>query len=197
MNLLTRLKQAIEYLEQNQIEYALAGGLVASLYRKQPRATSDIDLAILTADVKKVEELLAALNLDVHPLRKANLEGGPAFAIKRQTTPVYMLCGRSKDEMVGVDFILSNMPWVVQALDRARANQIDFGFGPIFCITVEDLILSKLYSVKNQSTRFMDLDDIRSIFEATDDLDWLYLNHQIKQLHLSIPDVLKPFARGV
>jgi hypothetical protein len=85
------------------------------------------------------------------------------------------------------------MPWVEIALERSQANRIDFGFGPVTCITVEDLVLSKLYSVKNQSTRFMDLDDLKSIFEVNQKLDWVYLRHQMKQLNLTVPESLKPF----
>jgi len=183
-------------LEKDQIPFALAGGLVASLYRKEPRATADIDFAILTEDAKKAEACLRALGLKVQFLRKANLEGGPAFAIKRQNTPIFILCGRSSNEEIGVDLILSNMPWVEGALERSHANPIDFGFGAIPCITIEDLVLAKLYSVRNQSTRFMDLDDLKSIFESKNDLDWSYLNYQIKILNLSIPDLIKPFVKS-
>ena len=50
MSLLRRLQEAVRQLEKDQIPFALAGGLVASLYRKEPRATADIDFAILTVD---------------------------------------------------------------------------------------------------------------------------------------------------
>jgi hypothetical protein len=191
------VKQAIEELERNHISYALAGGLVASLYRKDPRATADIDFAILSVDVKKAEATLKALSLNVHFLRKANLEGGPAFAIKRQNTPVFILCGRSEIEEIGVDLILANMPWVNEALERAQSNLINFGKISVPCITVEDLIISKLYSVNNQATRFMDLDDLKSIFESKSELDWGYLNHQIKKFNLVVPEVLKSFIKRI
>ncbi len=136
-------------------------------------------------------EILKSLGLETHLVRKAQLEGGPAFAIKRENIPVYMLCGRSLGVEIGVDLILLSVPWVNSALDRAQANAVDFGFGGVPCLTVEDLVLSKLYAVKNQPTRFMDLDDIRSILEAQSELDWIYLRDQVKHLELLIPDAIK------
>lgn len=194
MTLVEKLKLTIEQLKKHEITFALAGGLVASLYRAEARATGDIDFAILTSDEKIVEAILKNLNLNSSVLRKAHLEGGPMFAIKKQNTPVYILCGRGKTpEDVGVDFILSTVPWVERALQRAQANQIDFGFGQVPCLTLEDLIISKCYSVKNQPTRFMDLDDLRSIFESKNNIDWVYVEDRMKYLNLKIPDALKAF----
>lgn len=138
-------------------------------------------------------EILKSLGLETHLVRKAQLEGGPAFAIKRENIPVYMLCGRSLGVEIGVDLILLSVPWVNSALDRAQANAVDFGFGGVPCITAEDLVLSELYALNNQPTRFMDLDDIRSILEAQSEPDWIYLRDQLKHLGLSIPDAIKPW----
>jgi hypothetical protein len=191
MNLLFRMQQSVELFQNKQIRFALAGGMVASLYRNQPRATADIDFAVWLHDDATAKDILNALGLEAHRLRKAQLEGGPAFAIKRENTPVYMLCGRSPGAEIGVDLILLSVPWVNSALDRAQANAVDFGFGGVPCITAEDLVLSKLYALNNQPTRFMDLDDIRSILEAQSELDWIYLRDQAKHLGLSIPDAIK------
>lgn len=196
MKLAERLEQSVREIERNGLKYALAGGLVASLYRKEPRATADIDLVILTGDVDQARAILKALGLKPHPLRQAELEGGPMFSIKKKNTPVFLLCGRSPDraDAIGVDLILSGMPWTQAALERAQANRVDFGFGGIPCLTLEDFVLSKLYSVRNQSTRFMDLDDLRSIFESTDEIDWVYVVDGMRRWELPIPDALKIFV---
>lgn len=186
-------------LEREQLKYALAGGLVASLYRQQPRATADIDLVVFTDVEARAAHLLVSIGLETVSLRQAHLEGGPMFAIKRKSTPVFMICGRggNKKDVVGVDLILSNVPWAHSALDRAQVNRVNFGFGGIPCLTCEDLILSKLYSVSNQSSRFMDLDDLRSILENADlaaKMEWSYVRDQVETLGLSIPEALRPFA---
>lgn len=196
MKLVERLQQATKKLTELGIEHALAGGLVASLYRRQPRATADIDIVVLTEEETRATQVLQALGLRPFPLRKADLEGGPAFAIKRKSTPVFLVCGRGRDQSdpIGVDLILANMPWAKSALERAQSNRIDFGLGQTPCITAEDLILAKIYSVGNQATRFMDLDDLRSILESGRELDWTYINDQIKTLGLRFPKALIPFA---
>ncbi len=199
MEIVNRLRQVVHELEQERLEYALAGGLVASLYRKHPRATADIDLVIFTDVEAQATRLLTSLGLKASPIRQASLEGGPMFAIKRKSTPVFLVCGRAeaKPNDVGVDLILSNVPWAKSALERAQANRVDFGFGDIPCITREDLVLAKLYSIGNQSTRFMDLDDLRSIFEQAESkpgIDLCYVRDQMKRLGLSIPDALLPFV---
>lgn len=195
MNLHSKMQQAVELFQNRQIRFALAGGLVASLYRNQPRATADIDFAVWLHDDAIAVGILEVLGLEVHRLRKAQLEGGPAFAIKRENTPVYMLCGRSPGAEIGVDLILLSVPWVISALDRAQVNSVDFGFGGVPCLTVEDLLLSKLYAVNNQPTRFMDLDDIRSILESEVNVDWVYLRDQVKHLALTIPEAVGPWFK--
>ena len=195
MNLLFRMQQTVELFQSKQIRFALAGGLVASLYRNQPRATADIDFAVWLHDDAIAKDILNTLGLLAHRLRKAQLEGGPAFAIKRENTPVYMLCGRASGAEIGVDLILLSVPWVNSALDRAQANRVDFGFGGVPCLTVEDLLLSKLYAVNNQPTRFMDLDDIRSILESEVSVDWVYLRDQVRHLALTIPEAVRPWFK--
>lgn len=196
MELVQRLKQVVVEIERLKLPFSLAGGLVASLYRQAPRATADIDIVILTDDADSAKAILRALDLTPHALRQADLEGGPMLAIKRKNTPVFLLSGRAPKQphSISVDLILSSMPWVLNAIERASPNRVDFGFDAIPCLTLEDLILSKLYSFGNQPTRFMDLDDLRSIFESKNEIDWTYLLDQINRLKLLVPPELFPFV---
>lgn len=191
MNLINFFEHVVRILEKHHVQFALAGGFVASLYRDHPRATQDLDFLIFTKDSseKKAKEIFKELGLESHEVRKAQLEGGPMFAIKNKSTPVCIMVGRKENSM-GVDFLLPPMPWFLEALDRAQHNQIDFGFGEIPCITPEDFILSKLYSYENQKTRFMDLDDLQSVFKKNTDLDLLYLKTRMMNLGFKIPQLL-------
>ena len=195
MNLLARMTDAIGLLKQEGIQFALAGGLIASLYRKVPRATADIDFAVMLEDESRATKILEAMGLEVHAFRKANLEGGPAFAIKRGNSPVYMLCGRPPQPGFGVDLILSRVPWVGRALERAQSNLVDFGAGKVPCLTVEDLLISKFYSASNQPSRFMDLDDLKSILESQEDLDWFYLRDQMSVIGIAVPESIRPWFK--
>lgn len=181
----------IVLLEKKKVQFALAGGFVASIYRDQPRATQDLDFLLLSGEnsEKKAQEILSELNLESLTLRKAQLEGGPMFAIKNKSSPVCIVAGR-KQNSIGVDFLLPTIPWVSEALERAQHNGVDFGFGKVPCITPEDFILSKLYSYENQKTRFMDLDDLQSVFQKKHSIDFVYLKTRMSKLNLKIPAIL-------
>lgn len=92
------------------------------------------------------------------------------------------------------DFVLPEMPWFTSALSRAEQNNINFGFGLVTCLTVEDVILSKLFSFKNDQSRFNDLDDLKSIFLAKRPLDLAYLSGQMQRLNLVIPKPIRGMA---
>jgi hypothetical protein len=133
MNLIEFFNAVVQELKKKELRFAIAGGVIASVYRNTPRATRDLDVVIMSQGdfQKEAESLVSQFGLEPHLLRKADLEGGPMFAIKNQSTPALIVSGvpKEKDRQIGLDFILQSMPWVSQAIDRAQVNMIDFGFG--------------------------------------------------------------------
>lgn len=199
MTLAKFFTDVVKTLRKENLLFAVAGGLVASVYRESERLTKDIDFLICaTSDTqKKAEKIIKAFDLTPTVIRKADLEGGPMFAIKRQSSLPMMVCGRSKTNptKIGLDFILPEMPWFKNALERAQHNKIDFGIGAeVPALTVEDVIIAKLYALKNKPQRFQDLDDLQSIFSAHPDLDLAYLNNAFKESALIIPKELAAVA---
>lgn len=197
MNLKVFFKKVRDELEKRNISYAMAGGFVASVYRKEPRATADLDFFIFakTYEDGVATELIDFFGLKTHIVRKAELEGGPIFAIKKKNTPINMVVGQS-NKKPGLDFILSNIKWSEGVMERAQANKLDFGFGPIPCLTVEDILIAKFYSISNNKTRFKDLDDIQSIFQAGNDLDYNYILGRLHELKLWIPNEVEQSTPG-
>jgi len=198
MNLKEFLQKVVESLVESKARYALAGGLVASIYRKKERITRDLDFLIL-ADIQTqdtAETIIESFGLTPFVIRKADMEGGPMFAIKKKSTPPYLVAGRSQGDntKIELDFILPAIPWFDSALDRAELNKINFSFGTIPCLTVEDLILSKFYAVNNDSRRFTDLDDLKSIFEVKHELDLGYLSGQMQKLKFPVPRGIEDLA---
>jgi hypothetical protein len=195
MTLIHFFKEVVKALKAKDVEYALAGGLVASLYRENERTTNDLDFLIFSEmETQKIAStIIKQFALEPHIIRKADLEGGPLFAIKRKNTTPYIIAGRA-DQKIGLDFILPTMPWFEEAIRRAKLNQIDFGFGPIPCLTKEDVIISKLYALRNDSSRFNDLDDLKSILKSPAEIDMAYICGQMQKLNLSIPESLKNHA---
>lgn len=189
-SILDQFKLVVRTLEEKGTRYAAAGGLAASAYRVEPRATKDIDILIMTDE--KPEQLQikfeGQFKMPFTLVRRAQLEGGPHFAIKRASTPVCILVGRNKDDplQVGVDFLLPNLPWFHSAFERAQTNLIDFGFGKIPTLTPEDLILAKIYSSSNNSQRFKDIDDIQHILIHRE-CDIAYIASEMERLGLILP----------
>ncbi len=195
MNLTNLFEKVVRALQFAKAEYALAGGLVASVYRKNARTTNDVDFLIFAGEKTQATAIaiITQCGLTPHIIRKADLEGGPLFAMKRKNTPPYIIAGRA-EKKIGLDFILPAMPWFEEAIKRAQFNEIDYGFGRIPCLTREDVVISKLYSLQNDRTRFNDLDDLKSIFESNSDVDISYLCGQMQKLKLVLPDSIKAFV---
>jgi len=195
MSLEALFKQAVEKLHARGVVFAVAGGFAMDLYRREPRLTMDVDFAILAERdaTKEAKSILESLGLGAGIAREADLAGGPLFAIRKQNTKACMVVGRPLDDPdgEGVDFLLPALPWVSTALERAQANPVDFGFGPVPALTLEDAILSKLYALKR--LRAKDLDDLQSIFEANEEVDVAYLAGQMARLHIGIPRPAEPF----
>lgn len=194
-------EKVVATLKHERVRYALAGGLVASLYRREERLTKDLDFLLMAESHSQqaASHIIHSLGLHSHVVRKADLEGGPLFAIKKKNTPPYIVIGRDKGDpsKIGLDFILPEMPWFSSALNRAEQNNINFGFGKLPCLTIEDVIISKLFSYKNDKSRFNDLDDLKSIFLAKRPLDLAYLAGQMQNLGLAIPELIQERAPGV
>ncbi|MCC6954621.1 MAG: nucleotidyl transferase AbiEii/AbiGii toxin family protein [Deltaproteobacteria bacterium] len=192
MSLETLLGNVVALLEARKCTYALAGGLVSSLYRTQPRTTDDIDFLLDAPDgtAELGVALVRELGLEAHVISRAQLDGGPKFAMKRRSGGDAMVLGRPLEKKTGsvgwgVDFLLSTLPWVPRALERAQHHRVDFGFGAIPCLTLEDLITSKLISCRDER-RFKDLDDLASIFDRQD-FDVSYVLGRMDELGIIIP----------
>lgn len=197
-NLGILLEKVVVHLKKERLRFALAGGVAVSLYRSDIRTTNDLDFLLLAEgnSQTRAEEVIRLFGLEPSLARKADLAGGPLFAIKRKSTEPYMVIGRKPGhpEIAGLDFILPAMPWFKTALDRAEYNLVDFGHGDTPTLTVEDVLLSKFFSIQNDTTRFKDLDDLQSILKADHPLDLAYLSGQMERFQLVIPLELKEVA---
>src|SRR5688572_30628589 len=114
MELSELFRKAVQELRARNIKFALAGGLIASVYRSQARTTTDIDLLIAVESADTVaKEIIESFGLQAFVARQAQLEGGPLFAIKKNSTPICIVVGRNPNDQndAGLDFILPAMPW--------------------------------------------------------------------------------------
>lgn len=197
MSLDTLFQAAVRELRRRKALFAVAGGFAAGLYRREPRLTMDVDLGILTASngTEIARAILQALGLKPGIARQADLAGGPLFAIRRKNTVPCIIVGRpdGAPAAAGVDLLLPSIPWVRDAVLRAQDHEVDFGFGQVPVLTLEDVILSKLYALMAAHLRAKDLDDLQSIYEANHEMDMPYLAGQMQRLKIVIPRAAKPF----
>lgn len=185
------LREAHKHLDQAGISYALAGGLLASYYRAEIRTTLDVDIAIALsgkAGSELASTILKDIGLSPKRLTLGALGGAPSFLSRK--TPVAIVGGRTEEGVAqyGLDFLLPALPWVEKAVERAKVHFIDFGFAKVPALTVEDVIISKLYSFRMRGDRYKDLDDIQSIFKKGHKLDWAYIGSALKEHGIFFPD---------
>ncbi len=201
MQLKALFKAAVDELKKHDVLFAVAGGLAADLYRGEPRLTMDIDITIFTDShaLQTAKTVLNALGLETGVAREADLVGGPLFAIRRKTTKACMVVGRPEGDQsgAGVDLILPTMPWVPDAVVRAQENTVDFGFGAVPALTLEDLVLSKLWALRAAKIRAKDLDDLQSVLDTNPDIDIAFLSEQMRRFSMTVPRNAEPFLPDI
>ena len=197
MSLESLFRDAVNALRERNVLFAVAGGMAANLYRIESRLTMDVDFVIMIEShaMQVAISVLESIGLEAGVTREADLAGGPMFAIRRGNTKPCMVIGRRPANTAGegIDIILPSVPWAKDATRRAQDNLVDYGFGPIPVLTVEDIILSKLYALSSSKLRAKDLDDLQSIYELKADIDSAYLSGQMRKFKIMIPKAAEPF----
>jgi len=165
----TILKLVTARLETAGIAYMLTGSIASGHYA-QPRMTRDIDL-VVEVQLRDAERLAALFRdefeCDVDAIRTA---------IGRQS--VFNLI--HTEAIVKVDFLVrKNTPYRQEEFARRRAAVIDGH--PVWIVSPEDLILSKLFWAKDTRSE-LQLRDVRQLIAAQPTVDWPYLNRWAPQL---------------
>ena len=195
MSLEALFRAAVGELRSRGIVFAVAGGLAADLYRDEPRLTMDVDVGILAETAETAVAVIESLGLQAGIVREADLAGGPMFATRRRSTKPCVVVGRPADEpsAPGVDLLLPAIPWARDAIERAQANAVDFGFGLVPTLTLEDVVIAKLYALRATPIRAKDLDDLQAIFRGGHEFDMPYLAGQLRRFRVTLPRDAKPF----
>ena len=145
----------LKNFEKHRIRYALMGGfaLHAAGYT---RATQDIDVLILKADMPKIKNLLISLGYDVVH------ESEDVVNFKGALT-----------ELGQVDFLLARRSYTKNMLKRAQECEILQGKFKVRVVTPEDVIGLKVQASTNDPTRHLrDLADIEELLKRhVDKLD--------------------------
>ena len=175
MRLFTELKRVTELLENYPNQWAICGGVAASIYRASARYTDDIDFALIDSDSITAKELATKIIKELGYQEYQGFVPDPENESK-QLNALVCARGMNDDRFKGIDFLLPVQYWVEKAVNLAQSNLIDYGFAVLPTITPESLIFSKFIALNSNAERYKDLDDIQEIIKSNQiNLEFLQL----------------------
>ena len=154
LDLYEELRSVIAALDQNEIDYALCGGIALAIYDR-PRATVDIDLLIAADSLDEVVEVAKALEYKVR---------GLDLTFANDTIEIRRVSKIDQETgfVLSLDLLLVT-PKIQQIWDsRVRAN---WEGGKLSVVSREGLI-----ALKKLSGRPQDLADISALLEDANDV---------------------------
>ena len=170
------LKSITQALEQAGIPYMLSGSMAMNYYA-QPRMTRDIDL-IVAIQIADVPRLAAELGEDYY-FDEQTAEA--AIADERLFNLLHY------PSLLKIDCVVrKSLPYRTEEFSRRR--RVDFAGFPVWIVSAEDLVLSKLYWLR-ESRSEMQFRDVRNLINAVPSLDGIYLRHWAD--HLGIRPLLE------
>ena len=169
--LIHSLKEICLFLQAQEIEYMLVGGLAVGIWA-EPRATVDIDL-------------LVAIGLDDYDSLKHKLIESKKFVFIHDKPMVFgkitfLRTTTKRNTDIAVDFLFADDDFKNTALQRKETVKVnDFS---LYISSPEDLIILKLLSGRDQDR----LDAEKIIKIQKDNLDQEYIRHWTEKLGLEI-----------
>ncbi|MFH0926899.1 MAG: nucleotidyl transferase AbiEii/AbiGii toxin family protein [bacterium] len=170
--LIDQLKKVVEFLNQQKVDYALAGGLAFSGL-VVPRATMDIDILLLIqeTDVPNLIDSLKKFFDKIIPHKKA---------MELSFFKIWRVVSVVDDKDIIIDFLLVNSEFLENVI--RRAIKINFKEIELKVITLEDLIL-----LKSSSKRSQDIADLEVIYNNLyEEIDQDYLKLWAKKLKIHV-----------
>jgi hypothetical protein len=153
----------------------LSGSVALSVYTL-PRATRDFDL-VVQLEEKDIPQLLAFFQpgyyIEEESIREAVKRKGIFNIIDHQS-------GFKADFV-----ILKDEPY--RRMEFSRRQITDFYGSPVFLVSAEDLLLSKLIWIQGLQNN-LQKEDILNL-AVLENLDWHYINYWIKELQLNTFDL--------
>jgi hypothetical protein len=146
-------RKLIAGLDENQIDYALCGGIAMAIYDR-PRATVDIDLLILSESLDGVMAIASAFDYKIRGLEMTFSSG--AIEIRRVSK-----IDSESGQVLSLDLLLVT-PEIQQIWDSRV--QADWEGGKLSVVSREGLI-----RLKNMRGSAQDNADISALLEDIDD----------------------------
>lgn len=157
------------WLRDNDVKFALIGGVAASLHGT-PRLTKDVDVVAMVEDAAWSALLKQAVRWKLQPRTSDALE----FA---KITRVLLLI--HTPSRIEVDLSLGMLPFEAELVDRASTRQVKGVRFPL--ATPEDIIIMKALALRPR-----DVVDIEGIVAAIPTLDLTRVRRIVSQLSASL-----------
>ena len=161
--LVDALLAAHEILAAANIRHALLGGIAANFYRREPRATRDVDFGVL------------ATPADVVTIVEAFRRKGWSPEVRTNKTEVLRL---ARKDYPRVDILVAGTSFEESALGRAAKIVVEGA--EILVVTPEDLVVYKLIAGRAQ-----DYEAVAAIINTMGELDAAYIEGWLEQFGMS------------
>lgn len=165
------LKTVCQRLKEAGVPYMITGSIAANFYAV-PRMTRDIDI-VIEVKRKDANRLLAIFKDDFY----IDLESVTEAIEKRGMFNIV-----HNEYVFKIDFIVrKDSPY--RKLEFKRQQKIQIGGMGISIVSIEDLILSKLFWAK-ESLSEMQLGDVKNLLATAKNIDMQYLKEWVGSLGL-------------
>lgn len=165
------LKEVAHSLNNSDIAYMITGSIAMNYYAL-PRMTRDIDI-VLEIEKKDIVTIVTLFKNDFYVDQDS---------IERAVSNHSMFNIIHNEYIIKVDFIVRKLSEYRQ-IEFQRRRKIDIDGVQIWIVTLEDLILSKLWWLK-ESLSEMQIADVRNLLDSDVNIDNTYINKWLEKMKL-------------
>lgn len=165
------LKIVTQRLKEADINYMVSGSVAANYYTI-PRMTRDIDV-IVELKQGDIDKFVGLFEGDFYINKEM---------ITNEVSRQGMFNLIYNRYVIKIDFIIKKSS-AYQNASFSRRKQVLIEQSPIWFVSAEDLIISKLLWAKDSHSE-MQLKDVRNLVETLDDLDLKYIGNWVRELGL-------------
>ncbi|TKJ37173.1 MAG: hypothetical protein CEE38_09780 [Planctomycetes bacterium B3_Pla] len=165
------LKIVAERLEGAGISYMISGSVAANYYTI-PRMTRDIDV-VIELEQGDVETFVGLFESDFYISREV---------IKNEVSRRGMFNLIHNRHVIKIDFIIKKSSAYQQSA-FSRKKEVIIEQSPVWFVTAEDLVISKLLWAKDSHSEIQ-LKDVANLIQTVDNLDLKYVDGWIRELGL-------------
>ena len=165
------LKIVTQRLKEADINYMISGSIAANYYTI-PRMTRDIDVVI---ELKQgdIDKFVGLFEGDFYVDREM---------VANEVYREGMFNLIHNRYVIKIDFIIKKSS-AYQNAEFSRRKQVLIEQSPIWFVSAEDLVISKLLWAKDSHSE-MQLKDVGNLIETVDNLDLKYIGNWVRELSL-------------